>query len=654
MSILGSAVLLAILRTVVPERGLSDTGPQALLNGLFALGLLAIVLSIALAVGGALLGWLQLSPLTRLEAICLAVALGVGVLSYQLLALGLLGALAPLPIAIVLAVDAFAFRRKLTSHLTGMNLAWTDLRKRWQSLDPSHRLMIVFAIFMGILTLLRALTPPWSYDALMYHLEAPRAFLESGRIFPSRQQLWLNMPLSIEMLFTIGMAFGSDTFAKLINLSLAVLLVGSTYVFARRFVGDPIALVSVAILLGMPVIPYWASIANVDFGWATFQLLGFYAIFSWWRWGGRPWLLAAGVLLGLALGSKYAAIVGFASVIALVLWIGRKSKFHSVSLDVATFLIPGLIVASPWYLKNLLWLGDPTFPILSSMAGTADRSMSLLVAYWKSYGPAHTFVDWLSIPVRLYTQPAVFDETAPFLSGPSALFPLLLAYPLIAKHRVVTISLALALGQLVALASVALVMRHLLPLYPLLCIAAAYVIRTIGSSARTPKLLGGSMRWIVLLTLSASLLIQVGLFLRLSPLGVIVGVESSDQFLRRSVSTYSAMSHAIEKLPSGNRLLTTGDGRLYYCRERCVRTDNQFLWLAMVIESRTASEFGGHMRSLGAGYLLVSWRDIDLFHLHNPDGVVQGAVDKLFGFIRTCGRRIYADREAEIYEMSCT
>ncbi len=71
----------------------------------------------------------------------------------------------------------------------------------------------------------------------MYHLQGPRIFLNSGKILPLADIWGANGPFTIEMLYMFGLRFGSDTFAKLLHMSYAILLVMSTFTFGRRFLG---------------------------------------------------------------------------------------------------------------------------------------------------------------------------------------------------------------------------------------------------------------------------------------------------------------------------------------------------------------------------------------------------------------------------------
>jgi len=188
---------------------------------------------------------------------------------------------------------------------------------------------------------------------------------------------------------------------------------------------------------------------------------------------------------------------------------------------------------------------------------------------------------------------------------------------------------------------------------PFYSISAAYVIHDLAVSrafrSNAGKVFGGA----VIVSLAISLVLQIGLFMKMRPIGVIAGGESKDQFLRRMVSTYAAVEFAARALADNERMLSTGDWRLYYCQEKCLSSDDQFHWLALALDSGDASDFQSRLTEAGATFLLVSWRDLDYFRIHNPEGLVESATERILKFVGECGEAIYEDQDAAIYAFDC-
>jgi len=456
------------LRYVFPERSLTAIGPRAIIDGLFTIGLFTAVLLISLGLGKLIIERIVPVLLSAGEILIFSALIGLGLLAYQILLLALIGVLQPVSIALLLAGNAIAARNGI---LDSLNLTLAKIRRtprQWTKLTHLNKSILVLASLIGLVTFLRALTPAWGYDAPMYHLEGPRLFLEAGKVLRSSSQWNVNLPFTIEMLYTIGLDFESDTFAKVIHLWFAFLFVAATFLFANRFVSSSVAWLSVAILLGMAILPEWAILANVDYGVASFEFLAIFGVFLW-RHDRQPRsLILSGIFIGLALGSKYAAFASMGALLLLILWSDRGQAPRQIAKDLGSFIVPGLAIAAPWYLMNLHWIGDPIFPFLGGGASIDAQRMRLFRAYFETTGPTETVLDWILLPLRLFTRPELFSDVQPILSRPSPIFLILFAYPFLKQVRTVTLVTFIALIRFIFLGLGIVVARHLLPTYALL------------------------------------------------------------------------------------------------------------------------------------------------------------------------------------------
>jgi hypothetical protein len=278
VSILVLAALVGVLRWVFPERPMDYVGPRALLDAAFALGLLGLTLLVAGGIGRKVQRWLKLEGETRLEQAVFGLAIGLGVLAYGVLALGLVGSLRPWTILLwVVLAGVWALRE--WTQIVGALMGWVGTRPGgWRRLGLGKGLVLIVGGLIFALTLFQALAPPWDYDGLMYHLQGPKLFLQAGRILPLPDNWQANGPFTVEMLYAIGMAFGSDTFARLMHLTYAVLLVLGTFAFGQRRLKTVGGWVTAAILIGIPIFPFWASLAYADIAWALYEFLGLYAL----------------------------------------------------------------------------------------------------------------------------------------------------------------------------------------------------------------------------------------------------------------------------------------------------------------------------------------------------------------------------------------
>jgi hypothetical protein len=203
-------VLLAGLRWVFPERPPDYTGPRALLDASFALGLLGLILLLAGGLGRKVLLWLRLEGLTPLEKALFGLPVGLGILAYGVLALSLVGTLKLWTMLLWLAVAGLWSWREW-SEIVGRLPGWlVEQSWRWRRLSLEKRLLLLVISLILILAMAQALTPPWNYDGLMYYLQAPRLFLKAERIVLLSDIWQANGPFTIQMLYMLGLAGGSD------------------------------------------------------------------------------------------------------------------------------------------------------------------------------------------------------------------------------------------------------------------------------------------------------------------------------------------------------------------------------------------------------------------------------------------------------------
>ncbi len=644
-----------------PADPLRASGWASILVSAYAVILAAWFLLVCMALGRFLLNRWVRGDITRLEHACLAAGLGLGMVSYSLLALGLMRVLTPQSILIlIMALWAISFREGRALAEEGIDFL-SRLPSTWLRLGRMQKWTLVAIVLLGLLTILRALEPPWGYDALMYHLEGPRQFLAQRAIYPSDLNWRMDFPFTVELLYSVGVGLGSDSFANLIHVGFFGLVACATYALARRVVDGRTATVALVFLLGMPLLGIWAAHANVDLGWMAFETLSVLCIFIWYRHGSARWLLLGGSFLGFALGTKYLAATGVGTTAVLVLLNPAAGTARSRLRSLVVLALAAAVVASPWYLKNWIWFGDPFFPYLGGGYRLDPFRMRMLAGFTAAFRAVHSPLDFLLLPFLMFLRPMTFTadypELPPTLALPGLSLIVFLAYPLLPRSKPVS---NLYLGALVRLltGAAALIngtaLRYLLPVFPLTSVVAGHTLVRLGEAKSPARLFYPAIMTAASGFLGLAVIAQVLVILRLGTFAVLVGRESRDQFLRRVIPTYAAMRYAETQMPAGTRLLTTGDGRAYYFGPTNMHTDDQFLWAKLLLNSRDPADFETRMRQVGATDLLVSQQDMDFFIVHPPTPEITAAIRFLTEkVLPLCGIPVFVDRQAEIYEIRC-
>lgn len=639
-----AAILLVALRWLFPERPVTYTGPQAVLDSSFALGLLGIMLLLAGGLGCKLRVWLKLENLTSLEHSLFGAALGLGVIAYGLLFLGLVGLLQPLAIFLWLLFIALWTWPEWRAIADSIPEWLQDRHQAWRNAQFWQKLLLVSMSLILMFTLLQALSPPTDPDGLIDHLQAPKIFLQAERLYPTPEFVFGNYPFTIELLFATGMAFGSDTFAKLVHLTCAVLLVLGTFALGRRYLPAGGAWVAVAILVGMPIFPVWAGLAYIDMGWTLYEFLGVYAVLLWAERNQQRWLVLAGIMIGFALGSKYIAFAGAAAVGLWVLWHARLGGWRMVFRSAALFGGVALLVGSPWLIKNWWWLDNPVYPYFfgtKSVSGIPSRGS---LSWW----------EYLILPWYLYFDRQRFVGVYGTVEFLSLLFPFALLLPWVRRSRIIPWLVGLTVLRY---AFWALLfhgrLRYMLPVLPTLSVLASAAIVGLAAQPLWQRLTLVVAKGLIGGMLAVSLIYSALFFLDVQPLAVVLGMESKESFLQREVTDYSAKQFIQAKLPPQARVFMLWNTRSYYCDDRCIPA-YQSAWVRLTQPPADVAAVAARLREKDISHLMLSIEDVE-YRLIQRSGPRHLEALQFFRneFQPACAKGIYKDRWVTLYEFTC-
>lgn len=300
---------------------------------------------------------------------------GLTALAYLILAVGLLGGLRwPVLLALLAVVGG------ISSPCLRALLAEARPRVRLAGAWGWPALLWAVVGIAALAAAAGALTPPGTneWDSLSYHLAAPKLFVERGAIFRIVYDHHTNSPFNLEMLYTLGLAFGSESFAKGFHCAVYLLLVCSVAGAAARWASARAgvsAALAAAIVATLPPVAWEAGTAYVDLGTALGEWLALVLLVEWWQRspGETRWLGLAGVCCGTALATKVLGGMALIFVVGAVLarWaLGRPRPAASRGLLALVGL--ALAVAAPWYVKSYAYTGNPIYPYAYSVFGGAD------------------------------------------------------------------------------------------------------------------------------------------------------------------------------------------------------------------------------------------------------------------------------------------
>jgi 4-amino-4-deoxy-L-arabinose transferase-like glycosyltransferase len=224
-------------------------------------------------------------------------------------------------------------------------------------------LLAYLALAVGFLFALCAvLTPstPNDWDSIAYHLAIPKIYLANGQIRPILFIHHSNFPAVVDLSFVWGLLVGGQAGAKAFILAYTVFGVLAIGGIAKEAYGKAASLWAMVAFATVPVVLWESGTAYIDVAHGLFAGFGLLLALKGLKDEHRASFVLAGLMLGLACASKYTGLQTL-FVAALILGISLLLKRQSVR-PVFTVVLIAVVVASPWYVKNVVWTGNPTYP----------------------------------------------------------------------------------------------------------------------------------------------------------------------------------------------------------------------------------------------------------------------------------------------------
>jgi 4-amino-4-deoxy-L-arabinose transferase-like glycosyltransferase len=346
----------------IAREGEDYKGAIVLIDRLFDLSLAAAITAVAFCVGRKAARLLSLTFANGAEELSFSVMIGVGIIGLAVLGLGLAGLLTSIPVILLFVLLIFLSWREAARLFTLLkegivNATATKLRLTLTVLFAA--LLVIFAI--------RAMTPPHTPDEAIYHLAVTKLFVQQGRVFPVVDNWAGNMPFLIQMIYAVCLIVKADIAAKLFSLGLAVICSLALYGFCHRFLTRRAGVVALFGFFATGMVVEVAITARVDVSLAGMLFLAAYAMMIYLQTRERGWFYASAMLAGFSIGIKYSA--GIYILLLAVMYLTESFLRRQPVIDV---IKRGLIytaivaaIASPWFIKNFVWFGNPVYPFIT-------------------------------------------------------------------------------------------------------------------------------------------------------------------------------------------------------------------------------------------------------------------------------------------------
>jgi len=554
--------------------------------------LVGFLLTVAYGIGRRALDCLPPLVLRRGERLVFSEGLGMGILGTAFLAAAFAHVLRPTALVVILAVAAvvgYPSIRALPGELSvGVRRWWRRSPAGWRAAAVAVTALAGGALF------LQALLPPTDWDALMYHLPVPQAFLEAGGLTVPTGNLHVAFAGLLHMLYVPLLAFGSASAPALLSAACALLLAAATTVLAERFLGNRTSVFSLLLLWSTTVILLVSATARVDVALAFLLVLSIHAALAACESERTAeWLILAGAIAGTAVAVKLTAALFAVALAPLIVWAAwrRSTGVARGSKLLLCFGAPLLLVAAPWLIKNAVLLGAPFYPVLGAhrappwLAGLYPGPVPLASVPRGAFRAlAHArqpfnFVDLIFHPSRLTPE----AEARHYVISPS--FILIPGVVLLRRARAALWLLAVALlfGVLVVVPRSTTNLRYLLPAVPLLTIVAAAVADRLARSIPWRSVGEALLALGMLLALLPAARLQITRVHRRGALSYALGTTTGRGYLESApepgfVPLYRMSAFVNDHLGPESRTLMLFEARGWYFRRPVLQDDDLTNW----------------------------------------------------------------------------
>ena len=590
-----------------------------------------LIVGISTAFGRKILRLVRVKAESPVEKSVFGMGLGLGALAYLALGIGLVGGLYPWALAAVLGLIAIVSFDEIVGLVKEIGRALRDQARA--KLSSTQGWLAFSMVSLGAVVLLSSLAPPSAldWDGLAYHLAVPKVYLAKRSIHYIFYDHHSNFPFLTEMLYTLGLAFGSVSLAKLFHFWMYIGAAVAIYALCRRHLEPRIGSIGALIFMSVPVIIWEAGIAYADVTTALYLTLAVYALLNWQQTRESSWMALCGVMGGFALSTKVLAIVPIG---VMGLWMMVASKKLKPALVMGLI---ALLVGAPWYIKSYVYTGNPVYPYLYGVFGGKYWSEGAAATYRGAqlvFGMGRGLDKLVMLPWNMTMNGSFFfdDPGKPklfSLIGP-ALLGLIPVYALAGGRKKYVGWMGLIAGVfLIAWFILMQQVRYLIPVVPMLGIIAACGVEAANRNWRIGRHVVNGF-----LALSVLLGLLTGLMLAMVGAKAALGLESRDAYLSRTLDVYDAEAFINDSTPKNARILIFDDARGFYL-------DRDYMWanpghheMTPWKSFKTGKDMVDYFMKEGFSYALINWKFANGKDLHQQliaDAIGHGLIREVYG-----------------------
>jgi len=528
------------------------------------------------------------------------------------------------------------------------------------------------------------LTPPISRDALIHHLAIPKLWVKHGRIYEIPWAEYSYYPMFINLLYLICLYFKNDIVPKFIHLGFGLATSWLIYLYLKQKLCRNWGLLGMLIFITTPIVVWLSTSAYVDLG-MTFFTTGSILAFIKWRdseYGRFKWFLISSFCMGIAIGSKYNALIAWFIVNLMLMFSYARDTNRQIGAfqyGIIFFVITAL-VASPWYLKNYLQTGNPFYPLFKSffklihhqtvqevLHGQAiEKTGKISFFKMREFMYGESLWGTLLIPIRMFFQGK--DTSYQYFQG--SLNPILILFsPFVllnkrySKDKFLFVFFSV-IFIIMAFFLTAKQVRYILPVLPFLAIIAVMGIKdlldkmgekTLFSFLRFKEKIKSTARVFVLSSVIILLTFNL-VYLKyrieiINPFPYVMGKETRESFLRHHLLHYDAVKFINDTLPDDAVVFTMFLGSRGYYLNRKYKNESSFGMSTikhLVNSSVDEEKFVEYIRSMNVTHILMR---TDLVDNYLQDNFSKKEVKRILQLVSKYWKKVYENNGYAVWDL---
>lgn len=267
---------------------------------------------------------------------------------------------------------------------------------------------IFFIVLQALINSIGLFGPEIGFDATWYHLTLPKLYLFYHTViyFPGYILDYSNLPKFAEMLFTAGLSFGSDFFARGVQFVFGLLTCIVLYKIGRKFL-SPNWSILIPVIFYSNLVVGWESISGyIDLVRTFYAAIAFLAFLQWLETKKQKYFIYSALFVGFTIATKLLALPDI-GIYALALLLFTQTTFQKKIQSLILFTVIIVACCLPYFLFAFIHTGNPIYPMLSS----AYR----LPTYWQILNPLYLVASiWQTFAYSSDPITPIFLAAAPF------------------------------------------------------------------------------------------------------------------------------------------------------------------------------------------------------------------------------------------------